>query len=65
MRHDLLKRVQIVVCWAQRKGQSEIENEVGVVVNTIKKWKTRWEAHYNELLTFEEGPSKEGVRANF
>lgn len=51
------ERVSIIVAGIQGVSISQTARNLGVVPNTVRKWRRRWEASQEELLAFEEDNS--------
>ncbi len=59
--HQLKTRISILLLASQGQSHAGIKRALGVSVNTIKQWRSRWEEGYESLLEFELGKSGEGV----
>lgn len=57
---NLKKRIGILVLASEGRSNASVGREVGADVNTVKKWRRRWSALYEELGELEEGKSGEG-----
>ena len=54
-------RINILLRASQGESNKQIAREEGVVLNTVKSWRSRWNSAYKQLLAFEEGVSGQGV----
>lgn len=56
---NLKKRIGILLLASEGQSNASVGREVGADVNTVKKWRRRWSAVYEELREFEGGESRE------
>jgi len=57
---NLKKRIEILLLASEGRSHGSVTRAVGVDINTVKKWRRRWEADFEELTEFELGESGEG-----
>jgi transposase len=59
-----LERLDILIPASHQGGghsNGQIVRDLSISYNTVKTWRTRWTAIYPALLTYELGPTGEGV----
>ncbi len=54
-------RISILLGASQGQSNSQIAREEGVNLNTVKNWRNRWNAAYDQLKIFEKGPEGKSV----
>jgi len=54
-------RIKILLLASQGRSNASVKRELGVDINTVKKWRRRWEAECDSINAFELGISDEGV----
>ncbi|MCB0838588.1 MAG: helix-turn-helix domain-containing protein [Bacteroidetes bacterium] len=59
--HHLKQRLSILLLAREGMSHGGIKRKLGVDINTIKKWRRRWESAYESVLAYESGPNGEGV----
>lgn len=62
-RHHL-ERINILISASTQggaKSNGQISRDLALSYNTVKTWRNRWTSFYPAILTFEEGPTGEGV----
>jgi len=59
--NQLVKRIKIVLKGSKGQSNYSISEETGITIQTIKRWRSRWDIGYENLLIYERGKSREGV----
>ena len=62
-RHHL-ERINILITASAQggaKSNGQITRDLDLSYNTVKTWRNRWTTFYPSILTFEQGPTGEGV----
>ncbi len=59
---QLHSRIQIILRASKGRSNKALARDLGLQLNTVKKWRQRWESHYDALLVYEQGPENEGVK---
>jgi len=59
--NQLVKRINILLKGSKGQSNYSISEETGLTVQTIKRWRSRWDIAYENLLIYEQGKSREGV----
>jgi transposase len=62
-RHHL-ERIAILIRASHQGGghsNGQIVRDLSVSYNTVQSWRTRWTTFYPAILTYEKGPTDEGV----
>ncbi len=62
--NQLVKRINILLKGSKGQSNYSISEETGITVQTIKRWRSRWDLAYEKLLIQEQGKSGEGVSDN-
>lgn len=55
-------RISILLLASKGRTNESIKRELGVDLNTVKKWRRRWEAEFDSIKAFELGQSGQGVK---
>ena len=48
-------RFEIILLASQGKSNSQVKRDLGIALNTVRKWRRRWESAWKSLNTFESG----------
>lgn len=59
--HNTKTRIKILLLASEGRSNLGVKGELGVDVNTVKKWRRRWEAEFDSITAFELGSSGEGI----
>ena len=59
--NQIVKRIKILLKGSKGQSNYSISREIGVTVQTVKIWRSRWDLVYDKLLIYEQGKSGEGV----
>ena len=59
--HHTKTRINILLLASQGQSNASVKRELGVDLNTVKKWRRRWEAEFDSIIAYESGASGEGV----
>ena len=59
--HHTKTRIKILLLASKGQSNASVKRELGVDVNTVKKWRHRWETEFESIKAFELGESNEGV----
>lgn len=52
---QLVKRAKILLLASEGMSNAEVKRRLGISINTIKIWRSRWESEYETLLEIESG----------
>lgn len=55
------QRILIVLYGQEGKSNSWVSGHLGISLNTVKSWRSRWVSQYSSLLDYEKGGQGEGV----
>ncbi|MEM6379784.1 MAG: helix-turn-helix domain-containing protein [Bacteroidota bacterium] len=50
---QIAKRIKILLMANQGQSNSHIKRELDISLNTVKSWRKRWEAAYDDLVSYE------------
>jgi len=50
---QLAKRIKLLLMANQGQSNSHIKRELDISLNTVKSWRRRWEANYDNLVSYE------------
>lgn len=59
--HHIKTRIKILLLAREGRTHASIKRELRVDVNTVKRWRRRWEAEFASIAAFELGESGQGV----
>lgn len=59
--HHIKTRISILLMASEGLTHASIKRELGIDVNTVKRWRRRWEAEFNSIKAFELDESVQGV----
>ena len=59
--HHIKTRIRILLLASEGHTHASIKRELGIDVNTVKRWRRRWEAEFDSIKAFELGESGQGV----
>lgn len=57
--HNKYLRIQIILLCHRGLNNAEVSRELGMALNTIKKWRSRWISGYDRLVVLEEAEEQE------
>jgi putative transposase len=59
--YHIKTRIKILLLASKGQSNASVKRELGIDVNTVKKWRYRWETEFESIKAFELGESNEGV----
>lgn len=59
--HHYKTRISILLLASEGYTHASIKRELEVDVNTVKRWRRRWEAEFDSIRAFESGESGQGI----
>jgi len=59
--NQIVKRINILLKGSKGQSNYSISREIGVTIQTVKNWRSRWDSNYERLLVYERGKLGQGV----
>lgn len=59
--HRTKTRINILLLASKGQSNASVKRALGIDLNTVKKWRSRWEAEFESIKSFESGQTGQGI----